>query len=72
MSTSAKAILTAAIVGGVCGIAGAAFYFWWRAEHRSADERASGLVKQLSSLANRIEHTLGPTPHSAGSLALEA
>jgi len=59
MSTSTKLLLTAVIVGGVCGVAGAAFYVRWRATGRSLTERASTVVHQLSDVADRMERALG-------------
>jgi uncharacterized membrane protein len=55
MTSTQKAILTAAIVGGVCGIAGAAFYVAWRARRKRAEERVSSVVRQLEKVADRIQ-----------------
>jgi hypothetical protein len=52
--------LTAAIVGGVCGIAGAAFYVLWRASDRRGDERVASVLKQLERVADRMQGTLAP------------
>jgi len=60
MTATGKAILTAAIVGGVCGIAGAAIYVLWRTHDRRADERVSEVLKQLDRVADRIQLALGP------------
>jgi hypothetical protein len=60
MTPTGKAILTAAIVGGVCGIAGAAFYVVWRAHDRRADERVTGVLKQLETVADRMQGALPP------------
>ena len=60
MSSTQKAILYAAIVGGACGIAGAAVYLAWRSHHRSAEDRVPAVVRQLEKLADRIQHALAP------------
>ena len=60
MTATGKAILTAAIVGGVCGIAGAALYVVWRAHDRRADERVTGVLKQLERVADRMQGALMP------------
>jgi CHASE3 domain sensor protein len=58
MGTSTRLILAAAIVGGVCGIAGAAFYVRWRATSRSLTERTSAVLRQLTDVADRMEQAL--------------
>jgi len=58
MTDTQKTVLIAAIVGGVCGIAGAALYFAWRAREGRAEERVSGVVRQLERVADRMHGAL--------------
>jgi hypothetical protein len=58
MSTSTKLLLAAAIVGGVCGVVGAALYVRWRAATRTTTDRASAVLRQLTDVADRMEQTL--------------
>jgi hypothetical protein len=65
MSPSARLILSAAVVGGLCGAAGAALYIAWRASHRPAGERASVVLGQLEQVADRIEDSLRKAPETS-------
>ena len=58
MTDTQKAILTALILGGVCGIAGAALYAAWRAREQRDEERVSGVVRQLERVADRMHGAL--------------
>ncbi|MBM3147857.1 MAG: hypothetical protein FJ000_08195 [Actinobacteria bacterium] len=58
MTDQQKGLLAAVIVGGVCGIAGAALYAAWRARDERAAQRVSGVVKQLERVADRMHAAL--------------
>ena len=65
MSSETKQILTCAIVGGACGMAGAALYLLWRSHRESHEDRARVLVRQMEQVARRLEGQLSPgTPQS--------
>ncbi len=66
MTDTQKGILAALILGGVCGIAGAALHAAWRARDERAQERVSTVVRQLERLADRMHDALtapGATPN---------
>jgi len=64
MSRDSKLLITSALVGGVCGMAGAAFYVLWRGKSSSARDRASRVLSQLESVAERMQSTLSDEHHS--------
>jgi gas vesicle protein len=60
MTSTQRLILTGALVGGICGAAAAALYVAWRAQRATADQTASRVVRQLESVADRMQHVLHP------------
>lgn len=56
--TAKQKLLTAGIVGGVCGVVGVALYVWWRAREKRADDRVSMVVRQLERVADRMHSAL--------------
>ncbi len=58
MSRDSKLLITSALVGGVCGMAGAALSVPWRFKLTSARDRAARVLGQLENIAERMQSTL--------------